>query len=120
MARILSISYDPTLSRIRRLLLEKLGHSVTSAEGFKEAIELCDQEAGAFDLMVLGHSIPHDDKRAIISHCTQTCPCPVLALTLINEPPVIEAVRSIDPSDTRAFLAAVQELLARSKGDHAP
>ena len=112
MARIFSISYDPTLLRTREMLLEQLGHSVASAEGFAEAFAMCGDGPGSFDLMILGHSIPHEDKRAIIRHCGQTCQCPVLALTRVNEQTVPEANRSVDPADTQAFLAAVQELLA--------
>lgn len=111
MARIFSISYDPILLRTRELLLEKLGHKVTSVEGFERAVDVCDHEPQTFDLVVLGHSIPHKEKRALISRCRRIASCPVLTLTLINEPPVSEAARSIDPSDTPAFLGAVQELL---------
>lgn len=91
MARIFSISYDPTLLRTRELLLKQMGHSVTSAEGFSQAFDVCDREPGTFDLMILGHSIPHEDKRAIIKRCGQTCRCPILALTRINEQAVPEA-----------------------------
>lgn len=119
MAKILSISYDHRLLRTRELLLQRMGHSVTSVEGFAQAVESCDQGPAALDLVVVGHSIPHEDKRAIISHCRQTCRCPVLALTLVNEPPVTEAARSIDPSDTGAFVAAVHELLQQETADHA-
>ncbi|HKO17528.1 MAG TPA: hypothetical protein VJU82_01445 [Acidobacteriaceae bacterium] len=111
MARIFLISYDGALLRTRELLLEQMGHSVTSAEGFAEAFASCEQDPGTFDLMILGHSIPHEDKRAIIRRCGETCRCPVLALTRVNEEAVPEADRSVDPSDTRAFLAAIQELL---------
>ena len=117
MARIFSISYDTTLLRTREMLLRHLGHSVTSAEGMAEAVALCEREPGSFDLMVLGHSIPDEDKRAIIRQCGQSCHCSVLALTLVNEPPVPEAARSVDPSDTRAFLAAVQELLRKDRSE---
>lgn len=120
MAKILSISYDYRLLRTRELLLQRMDHSVTSVEEFAQAVESFDRTAGNLDLVVVGHSIPHEDKRAIISHCRQTCHCPVLALTLINEPPVAEAARSIDPSDTRAFVAAVHELLQQQTADHAP
>ncbi|HEV2277285.1 MAG TPA: hypothetical protein VGS02_03845 [Acidobacteriaceae bacterium] len=111
MARIFSISYDPTLLRTRELLLEQMGHTVASAEGFAEAFAICEREPGGFDLMVLGHSIPHQDKRAIIRRCLQSCHCPVLALTRVNEELVEEASRSVDASDTREFVAAVEELL---------
>lgn len=113
MARIFSISYDPTLLRTRELLLEQMGHTVASAEGFADAFAVCEREAaGGFDLMVLGHSIPHEGKRAIIRRCLQSCQCPVLALTRVNERVVEEATRSVDASETREFLEAVQELLS--------
>ena len=117
MARILSISYDHRLLRTRELLLQRMGHSVTSVAEFAQAVELCNQGPAVLDLVVVGHSIPHEDKHALVSHCNQTCRCPVLALTLVNEPPVTEAARSIDPSDTGAFVAAVNELLQQDRAD---
>lgn len=116
MARIFSISYDPTLLRTRELLLEQMGHTVASAEGFAEAFAMCEHEPAGFDLMVLGHSIPHQDKRAIIEHCRRTCQCPVLALTRVNEQTVEEAARSVDAADTHEFVAAVEELLGEPQG----
>jgi CheY-like chemotaxis protein len=112
MARIFLISYDPALARTRELLLRRMGHHVTSAEGFAEAFRVCEEQPSpSFDLMILGHSIPHEDKRAIIKRLAQICPCPVLALTRTNEESVAEADRSVDPMDAVAFLAAVEELL---------
>jgi DNA-binding response OmpR family regulator len=112
MASIFLISYDAALARTRELLLRHMGHHVTCAEGFAEAFRLCEEQPSpSFDLMILGHSIPHEDKRAIIRRLTQTCPCPVLALTRINEQVVAEADRSVDPMDAEAFVAAVEELL---------
>lgn len=110
-AYILSISYDQTLLRTRELLLEQMGHRVASAEGFAEAYRFCSGHHENFDLIVLGHSIPHEDKRAMISQCVHSCSCPVLALLRSNEPPVEEATRSVATSDPRAFLDVVQELI---------
>ena len=110
MARIFSISYDPALLRSRELLLRHMGHSVTSADGFVEAVELCERAPEDFDLIILGHSIPYEDKRTIIKRCRRTRRCPVLALTLLNEPLVSEADHSVDPSDTGEFLGTVQQL----------
>jgi CheY-like chemotaxis protein len=109
-ARIFSISYDTALLRSREFLLRQMGHSVTSADGLVEAMELCEKAPEIFDLIILGHSIPHEDKRAIITRCRRTRRCPVLALTLLNEPLVPEADHSVDPSDTGAFLGTVQQL----------
>ena len=111
MAHIFSISYDPILLQTRELLLQQLGHTVTSAEGFAEARQYCGLLDRSFDLVVLGHSIPHEDKRAIIRECLKNCSCPVLALLRTNEPPVEEATRSVS-TEPREFLAAVDELLA--------
>lgn len=111
MAHVLSISYDATLLRTRELLLEQAGFQVASAEGFTEAFRLCADHT-KFDLIVLGHSIPHEDKRAMIRHCAQSCSCPVLALLRSNEAPVAEATRSVPADDPSAFLAAVEEMLA--------
>ena len=59
-----------------------MGHNVYSAEGFAEAFELCDRVPNGFDLMVPGRSIPHE-----------------------------EATRSVDATQTRDFVKAVEELL---------
>jgi CheY-like chemotaxis protein len=110
MATIFSISYDERLLRSRELLLRRMGHRVISAQGFVEAVELCDKDPKVFDLVILGHSIPHEEKRAIARHCRRTRRCPVLALTLLNEPLIPEADHSIDPSDTGVFVRTVQQL----------
>lgn len=111
MARILSISYDAVLLATRELLLMQMGHEVISAEGFAPAYEACEARGGRFDLIVLGHSIPHADKVAIIKHCVHSCSCPVLALLRPNEGPVEGAQRSIDSGDPRAVMAAVEKIL---------
>lgn len=68
MARSLSISYDPVLLATRQQLLENMGHSVISAEGFARAYRECEAQNGDLELVILGHSIPHDDNEAIIGH----------------------------------------------------
>jgi len=109
MAHILSVSYDPTLLMTRELLLQQMGHTVTSVEGFARAFAAC--ESGTkFDLLILGHYIPHDDKAAIIAKVKKTCNCPVLALLRPNESPLPSAESSIDSSEPRALMQAVREM----------
>lgn len=112
MARVLSISYDLALLRIRELVLKQLGHDVISAEGFAHAYRAFDEENGNFDLIILGHSIPHEDKQAIITKCRRKCSSPVLALLRSNELSVDDANRSVQSDDPQAFIAAVNALLA--------
>lgn len=62
--QILSVSYDQALLLTRQLMLEGQGYQVVSALGFKEAERKCKD--GGFQLMVLGHSIPFNDKQALL------------------------------------------------------
>ena len=112
MAKILSISYNQALLMTRQLLLEQMGHTVYSAEGFSQAYKLCDSQGGQFDLIVLGHSIPHDDKAAIIQHCAKTTTCPVMALLRPGEVPPPKVAKTVDPSDPQAFMAAIEEIVS--------
>lgn len=114
MASILSISYDASLLLTRQMLLEQMGHTVHSAEGFAKAFEICNRDDGHFDLIVLGHSIPHDDKIAMVKHCKNACTCPVLALLRPYESPVPGADKSVDASEPRAFIAAADEIVSRN------
>jgi len=61
---ILSISYDESLLRTREWLLRASGFTVTSALGFTEAAALCRNRG--FDLVIVGHSIPRQDRTALI------------------------------------------------------
>ena len=107
--RILSISYDATLLATRRLLLEREGYEVVSAEGFAAAIEVCDNH---FDLIIMGHSIPQKDKRAIVAELRKHgCVVPVLSLLRIHEHPIPEATHGVDPADPVAMLNAVKGIL---------
>lgn len=115
MAHILSISYDQTLLRTRELLLQQLGHSVLSVEGFAQALKACVQHGKAFDLVILGHSIPHDDKVALIEEMERSCPCPVLALLRPHEGSVKGASRNIDPAEPRDLIKAVDDLLSSNE-----
>jgi DNA-binding NtrC family response regulator len=113
MARILSISYDASLLLTRELLLQQAGHTVVSAEGFADAYAACGQQGDKFDLIVLGHSIPHNDKEEIVKHCVTACSCPVLALLRPSEADVEGATRSLDYWDPPKFLRAVDEIVGR-------
>jgi DNA-binding NtrC family response regulator len=76
--RILSLSYDETLLRMRHMILEKAGYAVLSAHGFASSLEHCKQ--GGFDLFILGHSIPHAEKRKMVEAFRQVCPAPIISL----------------------------------------
>ncbi len=111
--RILSISYDQALLATRRLLLETAGYEVTSAIGFAEALEVSDSH---FDLIIMGHSIPQKDKRAIISELRKHgCHSPVLSLLRFGERSIPEAADGVDPYDPERMLEKVKALLDKEK-----
>jgi CheY-like chemotaxis protein len=110
LTRILSISYDATLLRTRELLLTGQGHEVTSALGFHRGAEAC--QAGGFDLFILGHSIPQEDKLDLIRCFREKNPgAPVIALAHPHELPLKEVDRYLDPSDPAELLRSLAFLI---------
>ena len=109
MSRILSVSYDTTLLRTRQMLLERAGYEVVSIPDLTVALEKC--RSSAYDLVIMGHSIPRSDKQEIIRALREHCPAPVLALLRAGESPLKEATESIDPFNPNLLLAAVERIL---------
>src|SRR4051812_5354967 len=84
--RILCISYEESLLLTRKMILEHAGYDVTPALGFAEAMERCSNDP-AFDLIVMGHSLPRKDKTALISALRPTCKSPVLSVRKHGDSP---------------------------------
>ena len=95
-ARILSIFYDQSLLQTRQWLLEGEGYLVTSAMRLKEAVELCRDRS--FDLVIIGYSIPDEDRQRFITALRFACSTPVLALLRFNENVVERADYNFDAS----------------------
>ena len=113
MANILSVSYDKALLTTRQQILEKRGHSVTSACSLQDALQLCDSDTG-FDLFIVGHSIPQIEKEALIEHFRANRPStPVVALKRLGETEVRGANLSIEPTPPE-LLRAVDGLMSRN------
>lgn len=110
MRKILIISYDPLLLESRRLLLEQAGFIVTSVLGFVEAVTACEQ-AGNFDLVVIGHSIPQSEKEEFLALIKKTSSPPVLSIALSIDPPLEAADLYVDSQDgPQALLDAVKSI----------
>ena len=114
-ARILSVSYDQPLMRTRQMLLETQGYQVDSAVGFDNAMQRCQD--GGFDLFVLGHSIPPEEKRELVKAFRQTCPGPIISLRRsIGEERVDGADYHIEP-DPEPLLKLVADLVGTKRRD---
>ncbi|HKR29035.1 MAG TPA: hypothetical protein VJT08_01080 [Terriglobales bacterium] len=115
---ILSISYDEALLRTREMLLRGKEYVVTSGLGFTAAVELCQN--ADFDLIILGHSIPDQDKRELMRVFLKHCSCPVLALQRQGETPPEGAHALAFSDDPDSFLRAVHEILRQSQIESGP
>jgi CheY-like chemotaxis protein len=93
--RILCISYDESLLQTRQMILEQAGYTVSPAIGFAKAIERCRTEK-KFDLILMGHSMPQQDKAALIAIIRKHCPAPVMSIRKHGEQPLPEADFSLD------------------------
>lgn len=109
MPRILSISYDEPLLRTREMLLHNAGYEVDSAFGFKKAIDYC--RTSVYELVILGHSIPLDDKAEIIRQLRSVSSTPVLALERGGEGHVPQADFYADPFRPEEFVQKVSHIL---------
>jgi DNA-binding NtrC family response regulator len=107
--RILSVSYDVSLLETRKMLLEQKGYSVVNSHGFSQALASC-RAGGRFDLFILGHSIPHDDKLALIESFRTHCPGPILSLERHGED-FVPCDYHASPDDPGKFLETIENIL---------
>jgi DNA-binding NtrC family response regulator len=115
--RILSVSYDIPLLRTRHMLLEREGYGVVSTSNLATSLEECKKTT--FDVFVLGHSIPHEDKQKIVSAFHGVCPAPIISLRRsMSEGPILGVDFQIDP-DPEQLLNTIAELV-RSKKSFRP
>ena len=107
---VLSVSYDESLLRTREWILKGAGFTVTSALGFTEAIAHCQN--AAFDLAIIGHSIPKSDRTALIKQLRKHNQARILTLRRHGDEHVPGADHSIEASlGADALLEAVRTTL---------
>jgi DNA-binding NtrC family response regulator len=114
MPLILSISYNKALLQTRELLLSSEGFEVESVVGVSAAIRACEKRK--FDLVIMGHSIPPEDKTTIVRQLRTVCRTRILALHRPYESPLKTADYNLDSGDPQRFLNYVKEITTRQKG----
>ena len=109
MARILSISQTEVLRTTRQLVLEKAGHEVLSLPDLDGDLKFSREEK--FDLAVIGHGFPGEEKRRIANLTNKHFPgLPILELCFHSpEIPGADFILSSSPGE---IVAAVREILA--------
>jgi DNA-binding NarL/FixJ family response regulator len=108
MARILSISQTEVLRTTRQLVLEKQGYIVVS---LSDAANTAFARDDKFDLAIIGHGFPGQQKRRIANIINQRFPgLPILELCFHSpEIPGADFILSDSPIE---LVAAVREVLA--------
>ncbi len=100
--RLLSLTYDPILARTRELLFAGAGFEVSTFLDVNKAIAACKETS--FDLVLLGHSIPLAERRALVKDVHSSCGMPVLAMLRHGEPRLPEADYFFDSLENPALL----------------
>lgn len=110
MARILSISYDEALLVTRELMLRGAGHDVTSALGLHDSREACSR--GPFDVAIIGHSIPKNDKIEFIGSFRESNPSAlVIALTRAGEERLTIVDAYVYPGDPESLIRTINAIV---------
>jgi len=108
--RILSLTYDPSLARTREMLLTGAGFEVSTFSDVDKAIQDC--QSNSYDLVVVGHSIPLAERKALVNAVRSRCATPVLAMLRPGEAPVPQADYFFDSTENPArLLTTVQNIL---------
>ena len=106
--RVLCISWDGKLAREREQLFEDAGCLVRSAVG-PQAEELVENEDG--DLLVLGHSVPREEKRRFIRIFRRHSSAPVLSLLVPGQERLPEATLGFPGDDYRNLATIVRHIV---------
>ncbi|HEY2171397.1 MAG TPA: hypothetical protein VGJ30_17355 [Candidatus Angelobacter sp.] len=101
-ARILSVTYDPSLAATREMLFTSVGFQVSSTSSINQAIEFCANKR--FDLIVIGHSMPMEQTRFLVKELRQRCDTPLLVLQRPGESLVAGVDYIFDSTESPALL----------------
>ena len=91
------------------MLLKSAGYTVVSAMGRKEALEAC--RVASADLLILGYSVPREEKRSIIESFRKACNAPVLSLLNHHQSKLPEADFGVEAGSPADLIQAVRSIL---------
>ena len=108
---ILSISYDTELLTLREAFLRTQGYEVHSVMSIEETLLLASVKH--FDAVIVGHSLPLEDKKKLVSAVRQLWPrLPVLSI--VADPGVRETIADasvVGSAGPDALMEALQRLM---------
>jgi DNA-binding response OmpR family regulator len=111
---ILSISYDTELLTLREAFLKTQGYEVRSVMSIEESLLLASVQH--FDAMIVGHSVPQEDKKKLVSAVKELWPrLPVLSILV--EPAEKDTIADASVAGS-AGPDALQEALRKLMVEH--
>ncbi len=110
---ILCVSWFPTLAETRELLLTSEGYSVESVIGTADALAHCHNSNT--DMLVLGQSVPREEKRRIVEAFRRYSNAPILSLLNTNQEKLPEVEYGVDSMRPEEFLHTVNSVLSEKK-----
>ena len=111
--KILSVTYDLSLATTREMLFSSAGFQVSSVLTVGQAIQRCAAEE--FELVVVGHSIPLDQRKWLLKEVRGRCAAPVLALLRPGEAHLDGADYILDSTESPALLLETVVNILRPK-----
>ena len=114
---VLCVSFNKSLLKTREMMLRRRGYLVTSAPGSINDVEtVC--KTSQFDLFVLGHSIPLQEKAELIRTFRGLSQAPVLSLLRPGESSHDGADDHVVPDNPELLLDRIDAML-KGRGDAA-
>ena len=105
---ILCVSWDPALAESRQLLLSEFGYNVTSVLGHDQSIERCSTKA---DLLLLGHSVPRNEKQRILDCFRRFNSAPALSLLAPGQDKLPDVEYAAEIFDPQQLMITIQEII---------
>src|SRR5690348_5277501 len=94
-------------------LMRRDGYEVVSRSDLATSLEECKQST--FDVFILGHSIPREEKQKVVKAFRETCQAPIISLRRgIGDGPVDGADFHIDP-DPEPLLNTIADVIRKKK-----
>lgn len=116
-ARILSLSCDETLLRMRHMIFENAGYDVVSAAPSAGDIEALKQ--GDFDVLVLGHTIPHHEKETLAHGFRRLSSGTVISLRSNGDEQLVNGADHHVDADPEPLLKLIAEVARPKTSRHA-
>lgn len=108
--RVMCVSFDRAVSETRCAALKQAGYLVTPTSRMEEALELLSSQK--FDLIIVGHRFPTDDKRALAVEARDKWNTPVLLVCGVSADSEIPAAGRVYALEgTTGLVTAVRALL---------